>query len=195
MDQHQIIKGILAKGNHFENAVTYLYTAPETKNQIIALLKSKGLNSNDSNTLWTDIVVKFSSLVVSGKYKHQGKMMGFIKNLTGYMFLNFLRDNKKHKNLTSLDQVDVEDALDINVNLYNNELKKLIIEALSQLGEKCKNVLTLWSRGYKMNEIMQEMKIISPEATRKQKHSCMQKLLSYVDGNIEFKKLLEQFVN
>lgn len=195
MDQDEIIEGILAKGSNFEKSVSYLYTAPEIRNQVIALLKSKGLKSNDSETLWTDIVVKFSSLVVSGKYNHQGKMVGFIKNLAGYMFLNYIRDNKKYSNVSSLDQIEVEDSTDLNVRIYNNELKALFSSALSHLGEKCNSVLTLWSRGYKMNEIMKEVKIISPEATRKQKHSCMKKLLSYVDDNVEFKNMLKQFVN
>ncbi|MFT4533436.1 MAG: hypothetical protein ACJA1A_001114 [Saprospiraceae bacterium] len=195
MDQDEIIEGILASSSSFEKSVSYLYTAPEIRNQVIALLKSKGLKSNDSETLWADIVVKFSSLVVSGKYKHQGKMIGFINNLARYMFLNHIRDNKKYTHVLSLDQIEVVDSTDINVNIYNDELKELFSNTLSLLGEKCKSVLTLWSRGYKMNEIMKEVKIISPEATRKQKHSCMKKLLSYVADNIEFKNMLKEFVN
>jgi|TARA_R110000737_G_scaffold306281_1_gene313975 hypothetical protein len=195
LDQDEIIEGILASSSSFEKSVSYLYTAPEIRNQVIALLKSKGLKSNDSETLWADIVVKFSSLVVSGKYKHQGKMIGFINNLARYMFLNHIRDNKKYTHVLSLDQIEVVDSTDINVNIYNDELKELFSNTLSLLGEKCKSVLTLWSRGYKMNEIMKEVKIISPEATRKQKHSCMKKLLSYVADNIEFKNMLKEFVN
>lgn len=195
MDQEKIIEGILSKSEHqFEKAVSHIYTSLEYAEPVKGFLRSKGLQGTDVETLWTDIVVQFASLVKKGKYKHEGKLLGFIKNLSGYMLLNYFRSNKKHAHVNELNTFDSPVEAIGEVTVFSKELKGLFDKALSIMSKDCYNILTLWSRGYNMEEIKSELKIISAAATRKRKHICWKKLLQYIQDDKQLMHELKQYL-
>ena len=175
-----------------EKAVGFLYTNKSYREPIFFFLKSKGLSADDCQTLWTDIVVKFSSLVKNGKYEHQDKLIGYLKNLAGYLYLNFIRDNKKYKS-ENLESIVVKDEVLEAATKDNIELKELLNSQLSALKEMCKSILYLWASDYSMQEIMKELNLISEEATRKRKHICLKELLDKVHGNEKMLSLLKDY--
>ena len=150
------------------------------------------MSADDCQTLWTDIVVKFSSLVKNGKYEHQDKLIGYLKNLAGYLYLNFIRDNKKYKS-ENLESIVVKDEVLEAATKDNIELKELLNSQLSALKEMCKSILYLWASDYSMQEIMKELNLISEEATRKRKHICLKELLDKVHGNEKMLSLLKDY--
>lgn len=148
----------------------------------------------DSQMLWTDIVIKFALLVRNGTYKHQDKMLGYIKNLANYMALNFFRDAKKKYNFEEFDEHIKDPAIE-SATLYHKELKQMMDRELMKLGETCKELLLLWANGYSMAEIQSKMTFVSGEATRKRKHICMKKLLANVRSDTDLIGVLKEYYN
>ena len=84
--------------------------------------------------------------------------------------------------------------VDDSFQAYNAELHDVLHQVLERLEDTCKNILLLWSRDYKMKEIQEKLGLASPEATRKRKHFCLQKLLEIVKTNEVTRKQLESFL-
>ncbi len=194
MEESLIVKNLKSGSYEHNKALGHLYESQVFKTPILTFLKLKGLDNNASLTLWTDIVVKFGLLVRKGKYQHQGKMLGYIKNLANYMLLNYFRDQKANRTIEIENTIIKEPAIEA-VTMYHKELKSLFEEQLSLLGDMCKSILELWSQDYSMDEIMKINNIVSVEATRKRKHICFKKLLDNVSNNQALSDLLEEYKN
>ena len=191
MTEQQITENLIKGGKEHDQALSYLFKSDKYSIPIKRFLSSKGLDYDQANTLWTDIVIKFGQLVIDGKYQHQNNLLGYLRNLSGYMCLNFFRDNKKYK---TSDLEGIEYGLaDEDITIYSDELKILFDKELEKLGDTCKSILSLWSRGYAMKEITEKLKIISAEATRKRKHVCLKKLLSNIELNQTLKNTFKTF--
>ena len=193
MDDLSIINGIKAGGLQHDRSIGYLYAQKKFRSPIFAYIRSKGISNSNAETLWTDIVIQFGKLVINDKYQHQGNIVGYLKNMSRYMVLNYFRDNKKY-NYTEIEDVSYNLSVEEDLTLYNNELKSLIVSQLDLLGNTCKEILLLWSRGYSMVEIMKKVTIVSIEATRKRKHTCLKKLLDNVSKDDESQMLLKEYL-
>ncbi len=176
-----------------DKALSSLYSDQDLKQKLFGLFKSKGLGKNVSETLWTDLVIQFGYLVKEGKYKEEGKLAAYLKNLGHYLVLNHFRSERKNTldlNAEPLEIIQEFEALPI----FKKELKSLLSDQLNKLGETCKKILLLWAAKYSMQEIQSQLGIVSPEATRKRKHSCYKKLLSNIESNPSIKKELMQYL-
>ena len=191
MTEQQITENLIKGGKEHDQALSFLFKSEKYSIPIKRFLTSKGMDKDQTNALWTDIIIKFGQLVVNGKYQHQNNLLGYIRNLSGYMCLNFFRDNKKYK---TSDIEDIKYSLaDEDISIYSDELKALFNKELAKLGDTCKSILSLWSRGYAMKEIAEKLKIISTEATRKRKHVCLKKLLNNIESNQTLKNTFKTF--
>lgn len=194
MDELGITEGIRSGGLLHDKALSHLYSNSAYKLPVISVMRSKGLSPTDSDSLWTDLVIQFGKLVISGKYDAQGTLVGYLKNLARYMVLNHFRDNKKYRHAELNDEIyNIGDFDDLSV--YNDELKGLLSKQLDLIGGMCKEILMLWSRNYSMSEIMKKMSIVSPEATRKRKHSCLKKLLDSVSKDEVIQNQLKEYLH
>lgn len=193
MDEQGITNGIKAGGLLHDKALSYLYSNSKYRLPVTSFMRNKGLSQTESDTLWTDLVIQFGKLVISEKYDSQGTLVGYLMNLARYMVLNHFRDNKNHRHLELNDEIYNRGALD-ELNIYNDEVKSMLSKQLDGIGAMCKQILLLWSRNYSMAEIMTKLKIVSPEATRKRKHSCLKKLLDSVSKDELLQKQLKDYL-
>ena len=192
MTEAEIVTNLKSTPEKHNAALALIYKDNNFKSSILQFLKSKGVSNTDAQMLWTDIVVKFGLLVRQGKYTHQSKMLPYIKNLSNYILLNYFRDQRKNFSIELKEEIIENSKLKV-VSNNHFELKKLLDESLSVIGDSCKNLLLYWAQGYSMKESMQKFNFISVESTRKRKHTCMKKLLRLVDDNKELANLLEEY--
>lgn len=193
MKDHEIVTLINSSRLEHDRALSYLYQSEKFKTPICNYLNSKGVLKQDVETLWIDIVIKFAVLVKQNKYEHQNKLIGYLKNISHYMALNYFKSNKKNNAFYDLDET-IKDPEIENITLHHQELKNLLHKELDLLGIICKEILLMWAGGYSMNEIQDQLQLKSPEATRKRKHTCLKKLLESVHTNESMKNSLMDFI-
>lgn len=194
MNELGITDGIKAGGLAHDRALSYLYSQAIYKQPVVTYMRGKGLSNVDAETLWTDLVIQFGKLVIANKYDDKGTLIGYLKNMARYMVLNHFRDNKKYRHAELNDEVYNRGELD-ELKVYSQEVKSLLLEQLNMIGGMCKEILLLWSRNYSMAEIMKKLTIVSPEATRKRKHSCLKKLLSNVSKDELLQNQLKDYLH
>lgn len=195
MDESLLVELIKGSPDERRKALGFLYDSDEYKNPVISFLRKKNLPKEDQLTLWTDVVLKFSTLVLNGKYQHQGKLLSFLLNLANFLCLNHFRDQKKHSKVDTMDETHDEIATN-QAYIYPHDLNNAINLVLNKLNDTCKKIITHWAEGYSMREIMVKIKLPSESATRKRKHICMKKLLSFVESKKDiYNQLLEHYNN
>ena len=191
MSDKELIDGILGSKEDHDKALSWLFRDSSYRRSLLSFLKRKGLNSDGVLTVWTDTVIQFGWLVRNGKYNHEGKLIGYLKNLANYIALNFFRKNKR----IPPPNMDQEPKYQLPEDPFSTkELGRLMDKALTTIGEPCKNILNKWALGYSMKTIKEEMNIISEEATRKRKHDCLKKLYELVDSHEAFRNLLKDYM-
>ncbi len=192
MSETEIIQKLKSNTMDHDSALSHLYESKAYQTPIKNLLKSKGISNTDTDTLWTDIVIRFSTLVRNGKYTHQDNLLGFLFNLSRYILLNFLRQKGKHVFNDIEDHEFVEEKIH-HYEIYNTELKAMLSMQLSLLGQTCKQILELWSNAYSMREIKEKLNIASESAVRKRKHICLKKLLHNIESKTDLKEILKSY--
>lgn len=190
MTDLSIYEGILKGAEAHDRSLSFLFGHRDYREAVLATIRSKGLNQLEAHELWTEVVIEFGSLVRRGKYEESGTMLAFLKNIARFKSLNYLRDRRSKEKL-GLEDYQLENLTIKEQDLGNLELSQIVDDLLGRLGETCKSVLSLWSRGYSMKEIQAQLKLISEAATRKRKHNCMKKLLSNVEESKEMQDLLK----
>ncbi len=190
MTDLSIYQDLLAGGQAHDRALSLLFRHDTYREGVLATIRSKGLNQAEAYELWTEVVIEFGSLVRRKKYQESGTMLAFLKNIARFKALNYLRDRRSKEKL-GLEDYQLENLTIKEEDLGSLELAQIIDGMLGRLGETCKSVLSLWSRGYSMKEIQEQLKLISEAATRKRKHNCMKKLLSNVEESKEMQDLLK----
>ncbi|MEO1434632.1 MAG: sigma-70 family RNA polymerase sigma factor, partial [Bacteroidota bacterium] len=78
------------------------------------------------------------------------------------------------------------------VDYFNDEWKaRLVADLLNQLGEPCKELLTLsFLKGYSSEALAKSMNIPSEGAARRRKSYCLDKLRSLVESSDSFREYL-----
>lgn len=193
MQYSDLVADIKKGGTSHDRALGQLYNDASLRAQVFGYLVKKGMTQADAQTIWTDAVVQFGKLVLDGKYEDQDNLPGYLMNLARYLLLNQIRSNKRYQ-YVDLEDIDQSSTGVEDVTVYTNEIKALFEGILALLGESCSRILSLWSRGYSMEEIRAKMSVVSNEAIRKRKHSCLKKLLDSVDANPTLKNQLEEYV-
>jgi len=194
MTPEDIIGGLKESERAHDRALSFLYQSSSYASPIKQKLQAHKLSEEDIQTIWTDTVVRFASLVREGKYQHQGNILGYLFNLSRFIMLNYLK--AKRREVTSeLASYDLSIDSETEYGIYNMELRDIISRELYKLGNNCKDILTLWSQSYSMREIKEKLKVVSEEAMRKRKHICLKKLLVIINKNENLKKVLKSYVN
>lgn len=193
MNENAIIEKIKSGGKAHDEAIGYIYRTSHYKDPATAYFRSKGISRDNTNILWTDLVIQLGKLIINGKYTHQGNLTGYIVNLARYMSLNHYRDNKKY-NFVDLDEKGNDQPVIQSLDIYNEELKSLLVKELEEAGSMCKDILYLWARDYSMTEIKDKLNLISVEATRKRKHTCLKKLLLHIEQKTDIQEQLKNYL-
>lgn len=161
-------------------ALGVLYTWRKYRQPVMDFLRTHKLDNQVMETIWIDVVIGFSKTVRKGNYQHEGKLKSYLVNASRFLVLNRYRDGRKAKNEISA-MAGTAEAIEYPSLCLDAELRRLLIEEMNKvIGAKCRKILFLWGQDYTMEEIRQKMGIVSVEATRKQKHTCLKKFSNHV---------------
>ncbi len=193
MQESSIVEHINGNPNERRQALGFLYSSDQYKKPVLSFLNKKNVPQEDQLTIWTDVVLKFSTLVINGKYQHQNKMLSFLLNLANFISLNYFRDKKRHIQVEAMDEVHEQIASSQNF-IYSSGLNNAFKLIMQKMDNTCQKILSLWAQGYSMKEIMDKNQLPSVSSTRKRKHVCMKKLLSFVESRKDvYNQLLEYY--
>ena len=186
-----IIEHIKAGGQKRQNAIALIYQDNKLKNQVILFVKNNSGSKDEGVDIFHEGIIAFDENVRKNKYKGDGQLKGYLYSTCRFLWLNRLKRSKRMvytSENADLDQVSMETPEHLSLK---EEQKRIIDQLLSQLGEKCKQILELWKLSYSMEEIAKEVGLQNAGIARRQRYNCYQKLLQNIDKNPNLKNILK----
>ncbi len=194
MTDDKFIENMKAGGVSRNQSIEFLYRNVELRQKVFAYLKRLGANNADIQDIYHDGFVVLDKNIRNEKFRGESSIEGYFFSICKYICLNHLRKNNK---ISFVDNVELSAQLEldsfapyIEEHIVIEEDKDLIETTLSQIGESCKKVLTLWKLSYSMSEIAELTGLSSPEMAKKKRYQCHQKLMVLINNNPNLKQAL-----
>jgi RNA polymerase sigma factor (sigma-70 family) len=171
-----------------EKALAFLYKKilPKIKHYIIT-------NSGDEQEafdIFQDALLIFYKQVKTDKFKEEYEIAGFIYSVGRNLWIN--RVKQKNRNISLPESSSfIESEGNMLESLITKEREAFVLNMLSDLGERCKELL-LYSIFHKfsMKEICEKMGFSTENAAKTRNYKCKQKLVELVKNNPSIKDLL-----
>lgn len=192
MDNAEILLMIRSGALEREKAIRFLLGHEKIKRNIKNHLLANRGNDADAKSILNLALVQFMKKVLKEKdFVITSNLPNYITGIAKYLWLAELR--KKSRSEQEIpEHYEVEDGADqIDLQIINQERKKLLEKLLQNLSVKCRDVLMYWSYGYSMKEIAKLVNYSSDVVVRKKKFTCMKSLRNLIQERPSLLKDLE----
>lgn len=159
------------------DALTWLYQ--HHYGSILQYILSNTGSEDDAADVFQDAIVIFYQKVRSNKFKSESSISTYLYAVARNLWLKKLR-----KARFDLSKLEVEESYNFDDESIIQNYQLTMREALEQIGDTCKSLLTDFYFNKKpMLALTEIYGLGSNEATRNKKYRCMQKLISFVKKN------------
>ncbi|WP_296380149.1 sigma-70 family RNA polymerase sigma factor [Winogradskyella sp.] len=169
---------IEALKNRDQNALKQIYS--NNRLAFIGFAKKYPIAREDVIDIYQDAIIALRDNAVNGTIDDlKSELKTYLFSIGKYMIYNKVKQqNKLH--LVEDRSHFINKEIELSVNTYNNELtdkQKQLQTAFKTLGQKCKDVLTLfYYRGFDLEEIMKELNYNTKDVVKSQKSRCLKTL-------------------
>ncbi len=180
----QIIEGILEGGlqkQKHENKLyeKYLYFIREGT-------KKYQLEEDESASVYSDTILTAIDHISQKRFEGRSELKTYLYQIFSNQCVSFIRKKTTNKASSTYDTVLLSELMypmkdntqNIIQKIIENEEEKTLLQRLSLIGEKCKELLLLWSEGLSDKEIMAELAYSSADVVKVSRMRCMNKLRS-----------------
>ncbi len=176
----EIILAIQEGGQQLEKMVTYLYSRKDLKDWVVHFVIRNQGSKEDAEDVFQEGISHFVMNVKNGKYQSKSTLKTYLISICKRLWYAIY--HKAEKLATLKANMDSKEELTDSpeaITLYK-EQADLLKGILEQLGEKCQQILELWSLGYSMKEIAKKVGYKNENVVSKKKHNCQKKLTAFL---------------
>ena len=179
--EREIIESIQS-GNNFNEVVRYLYM--ENYRKVVSYIMQNSGNEEDGQDNFQEVIVTFVEVVKQDKFRGESSVSTFLLALARNIWLNELkkrgRSQLREENFEkSRSRVDE----DISQFLTHHELRKQVMDLLSEVGTTCKKILVaFYYENLSMKEILQQLDYENEQVVRNKKYKCLKQLEQVLAG-------------
>jgi RNA polymerase sigma factor (sigma-70 family) len=174
-----ILDGILSA--NLNDVIFYIYR--QYADYIVFNVASMGGGLQDGEDIFQETVVTFIDLVQRRKFRGDSSIKTFLTSIAKHIWLNELKRRKSvnHRESRFWTERDQEELFD---SYEDQEIKAQFLTLLNQLGDSCRQVLTLfYYENLSFAEIMEKMGYESEQVVRNKKYKCLRELTALVRDN------------
>ncbi|OOG72394.1 RNA polymerase sigma factor [Algoriphagus sp. A40] len=157
------------------------------------ILQNSG-SSDDAADQIQEVMLVFVKMVKLEKYRGEASIKSFLYSICKNLWISELRKRKStsarnEKYEVEKDQMDT----DISEQISRNENLKFVMDLFEKLGEKCKQLLTLfYFEELPMKEIREKLDFSSEQVLRNKKYKCLQNLTDQVKSSPSLSENLQK---
>jgi RNA polymerase sigma factor (sigma-70 family) len=175
------ILDLIRKGD--DSGLVMLYEA--NRKQIRAFIARNNGTSDDANDLLQEAVIVLWERVRSDRYEHKAQLSTFIYATVKNMWLRRLARMRRESPADIEAQSGrIEDASALDI-MVESEEARIVSEALTNLGDPCKTLLTLyyWEE-QSMEHIASALGFANADTAKSKKYQCKKALEKLLRGRI-----------
>lgn len=178
-DDH-IVQQIRSGGKAREDAMKEIVRWNQVKNTITNYVRANSGNAQDAQDMFYEAVVVLDNKIRNGDFKHTGSIKGYVTSCAKYIWMNRLKKVGTEKYFEDISLVSDMAYRPTFVSENPQISWDLVQTHWLQLSEQCRQILKMWTVGYSMADIFEELDISSPAMAKKRKYTCLKKLKSMV---------------
>ncbi|WP_460220137.1 RNA polymerase sigma factor [Psychroserpens sp. MEBiC05023] len=169
---------IQALKNRDQNALKHIYS--NNRLAFMTFAKKYPIAEEDIIDIYQDAIIALRNNAVNGTIDNlKSELKTYLFSIGKYMIYDKLRQQKKMhlvEDTSHFVKNETEFVFDTETNELTSRQKQLQV-AFKALGQKCKDVLTLfYYRGFDLEEIMNELNYTNKDVVKSQKSRCIKSL-------------------
>lgn len=156
------------------------------------VLKNNG-STEDAREVFQEAMFSFYQSIRSGRFESKSGLKTYFiaiaKNKWFRMFGNRVRHQKHEDNLArALDREAHWDGRRAEEAFMSEDRQEYLLKIAALFGERCKQIMQLFSQGFDMEEIAREVGLSGgADAAKREKYRCLQRILRHIADNPEWK--------
>lgn len=156
----------------------------ENKIAFIGFAKKYPLDQSIIVDIYQDAIIALRENAINGKLDHlESEVKTYLFSIGKYMIYKTLKQKKKMRLVEN--EIDFEDLnnIDLSTDLVEELTEEQIQlqKAFKHLGQKCKDVLTLfYYRGFDLDEITEKLNYTNKDVVKSQKSRCLKSLKTMI---------------
>ena len=181
MTDKAVIKA-LKKGD--QNALKLIYE--NNRLAFIGFAKKYSINEDDVIDIYQDAIIALRENAIKGKIDNlKSELKTYLFSIGKYMIYERLKQQKKMRLVEdSSNYIKNKEIFSFNINNELTDEQKQLHIAFKSLGQKCKDVLTLfYYRGFDLEDIMNELNYTNKDVVKSQKSRCIKSLKTMIFKN------------
>lgn len=159
------------------------------------VLKNQG-NDADAEMVLVEGVTELIFNVRKGKFRGESALGTYLYTICRSVWLKMLKKRHRYTDLDVAGSEEVEDISSSPLDFFSQkELTEEVRALLSQVGEACSKVLSLWSHSFSMKEISVKMGYKNQQIAMNKKNKCLTKLKEVLKANASLKQNLSDYLS
>jgi RNA polymerase sigma factor (sigma-70 family) len=184
-----LVSGIRAGGSARDEALKRLYLMPGLRETVIRYVLANGGSRQDAQDIFQEALVILDRNVREGRYEARSALSTYFVAIAKWRWVTVRRQMGRYTDLSPAHyDAEVESP---ETAAIREEYRELFQEALSQIGERCRELLRLYQLDHSMEEIAQIMHYNSADVAKKEAYRCRMRFRELLENNPTFAALLE----
>lgn len=177
------------KNGNSEHVLKFLYLTVRPKVQ--AWIRQNDGDAEEVQDIFQDAVIAFYKYIMENKFKEGNTVAGFIFSISKNLWINRAKQKSRLTgNVEKYANIPDEES-GFPIHTIDQERTDKIQEILSQLGERCKELLTYSIfHTMSMEDISKRMGFGNADTAKTKNYKCKQRLIKLIKEHAHFKELL-----
>ena len=190
----ELIEAIKQGGSVREQAMRQLYLSE--RDTALGYLAKLGAEEEKARDLFQDAVVSVMIAVEEEKFQGQSSLRTYLFAVCkNQWFAHLRRRNVEQRYRDGLSPAEERIVAETpEVRTIEHHQQAMISHLLEGVGKACKQVLSLWSLKYSMEEIAERMGYANGQIARNKKSKCLRKLKELVKEHPAIRSLVQEMI-
>jgi|CXWL01.1.fsa_nt_gi RNA polymerase sigma factor (sigma-70 family) len=177
------------KNGKSADVLNYLYRSIQPKIRAW-VIKNNG-DEEEAQDIFQDAIIAFYKYVRMNQFKEENSIAGFIFSISKNLWINRVKQKNRFTDNMEIHTNKYIHESEFSEQIISDERAEKIQEILSQLGERCKELLTYSVfQNMSMEDICKKMGFNNSDTAKTKNYKCKQRLIKLVKDHKHFKKLL-----
>ena len=180
-DDEALLKALTGSEMEGEKGLRQIFGNPEWKNLTLRHVREKGGNEQDGEDVFQEAIILFDRNIRENRFKGDSSLKTYFIAIVKWYWWGQLRKRRPQDELTVQHHDSAQESVEARV--MEGEKRHFLDEALKQVGDRCRQILKLYSLRYSMEEIAQQVGLSSADMAKKENYRCRLKLKAFFDNN------------
>lgn len=161
------------------------------------IVKNNSGSQQDAEDIFQEVLVNFIELVQKDKFRGESSVKTFLFSMTKNTWLNELKKRgRSDSRELKYEKMKDKEETDVSHLIAEREVKKQVMDIVSQLGDTCKKILVMfYYENLSMKEILANLEYENEQVVRNKKYKCLKQLEQMITSDPSLTQTLKNILH